>query len=343
MCAPTWRELFMPSTAIDIHTHVVPATFPAYADSLLNSRWPQMAMGHDCRHRNVMIDGRLFRTVTDECWEVDRRMEVMERAGVARQVLSPMPELLSYWFTDRDALTMGRYVNDVIAAMVTRAPARFIGFGMVPMQNPDLAARELGNLIRLGPLRGVEIGTNINGIPIGDARFEQFFATAEELGAAIFVHALHPTGHDRIIGSPQLANFVGFPCETSFAISSLMTGGILKRHPRLRLAFSHGGGAFALVLARLEQGCRIASEVAAAIGAAPRELARRLFYDTLVYHGQALRFLADSFGVSQLCIGTDFPFDIQEHRPLDALAGYSACQRRMLESENALRFLGEPV
>jgi aminocarboxymuconate-semialdehyde decarboxylase len=64
---------------------------------------------------------------------------------------------------------------------------------MVPLQNPELAARELGNLIRGGGiLRGVEIDTNVNGVAIGNPRFEPFFAAAEELGAAVFVHALQP-------------------------------------------------------------------------------------------------------------------------------------------------------
>ena len=89
---------------IDIHTHIVPASFPAYAGRHTNVRWPQMAAGSDCHHCNVMIAGKVFRTVTDECWSIDRRLEAMDRSRVARQVLSPMPELLSYWLAPEDAL-----------------------------------------------------------------------------------------------------------------------------------------------------------------------------------------------------------------------------------------------
>jgi hypothetical protein len=104
-----------------------------------------------------------------------------------------MPELLSYWLPLDDALPLTRHVNDTIAAMVARAPDKFIGLGGVPMQDPDMAARELERLMRDG-FRGVELGSNINGAPLGDPKFDVFFAAAEELGAAVFVHALHPAG-----------------------------------------------------------------------------------------------------------------------------------------------------
>jgi aminocarboxymuconate-semialdehyde decarboxylase len=330
------------SGAIDIHTHIVPAAFPRYAGSASQVRWPEMRLEPDCRHATVMFAGTAFRTVTDECWDVDRRAEAMARAGIARQVLSPMPELLSYWLAPGDALALGRHVNDTIAEMVARAPERFAALGMVPLQDPELAARELAALMESGVFRGVEIGTNVNGTPIGDPRFEPFFAAAEELGAAIFVHALHPIGLDRLVGPPVLGAVVAFPCETSFAIASLITGGTLVRHPKLRLAFSHGGGAFGLVLPRLMHGWKSLPPVTRLIERSPLEQARALYYDTLVYDAATLRFLIERFGMTQLCLGTDHPFDIQEKAPVAALTALDLApgDRDLLLFANAERFLG---
>jgi len=336
----------MPHAAIDIHTHIVPAEFPAYAGGHVGefggAHWPSMAAAHDCHHRQVMIDGKNFRTVTDECWDIERRIEAMQRMHIARQVLSPMPELLSYWLPLDDALPLTRHVNDTIAAMVARAPERFIGLGGVPMQHPDVAARELERLMRDG-FRGVELGSNINGAPLGDPRFEGFFAAAEELNAAIFVHALHPSGKERIVGPPALMAYIGFPLETAYTIASLITGGTLTRHPRLRLAFSHGGGAFASILPRLMQGFKIKPEFVARMGASPYEHARMLYYDTLVYDAPTLRHLIDTFGVRQLCLGTDFPFDIHERHPVEAVATLQLSDGdvKLLHHGNAARFLGE--
>ncbi|MGH6725055.1 MAG: amidohydrolase family protein [Pseudolabrys sp.] len=332
----------MPRAAIDIHTHIVPAEFPAYSGKHGGAHWPSMQAAHDCHHKNVVIDGKNFRTVSDQCWDAARRAEAMADMGIARQVLSPMPELLSYWLPLDDAVPLIRHVNDTIAAMVARAPDKFVGLGGVPMQDPDTAARELERLMRDG-FRGVELGSNVNGAALGEPRFEPFFAAAEQLGAAVFVHALHPAGKERIVGPPGLMAYVGFPLETAYCIASLMTGGTLTRHPRLRLAFSHGGGAFASILPRLAHGWQIKPEFAERIGISPHEHARRLYYDTLAYDAATLRHLIATFGVRQLCIGTDFPFDIHERTPIAAIAELklSDGEVKLLHHDNAARFLGE--
>jgi aminocarboxymuconate-semialdehyde decarboxylase len=329
----------MTTQAIDIHTHIVPAEFPSHAGCV---HWPSMAAAHDCQHKNVMIDGKNFRTVSDQCWDVARRAEAMSEMGIARQVLSPMPELLSYWLPRDDALALIRHVNDSIAGMVERAPDKFIGLGGVPMQDPDAAARELERLMRDG-FRGVELGSNINGASLGDPRFDSFFAAAEQLGAAVFVHALHPSGKERIVGPPGLMAFIGFPLDTAYAIASLMTGGTLTKYPRLKLAFSHGGGAFAAILPRLTHGWKSRPEITERIGVSPREHARKLYYDTLVYDPHTLRHLIETFGVRQLCLGTDFPFDIHERHPVEAVAALKLSDGdvKLLHHDNAARFLGE--
>jgi aminocarboxymuconate-semialdehyde decarboxylase len=332
----------MTTMAVDIHTHVVPASFPAYAVRRSNVRWPAMVPGPTCRHCNVMIAGKVFRTVTDECWSIDRRLEAMAASRVERQVLSPMPELLSYWMEPEDAEAIGCHVNDTIATMVDSGAGRFAGLGMVPMQDPERAARSVERLMATGKSRGVEIGTNVNGVSIGDARFEPFFQAAEQTGAAVFVHALHPAGTDRLIGPAAMPALVAFPCETAACIASLMVGGMLARHPHLRIAFSHGVGVFALVLPRLLHGWNTMKELQEKVQS-PAEQARKIYYDTLVYDPKTLAFLIELFGVTQLCLGTDHPFTIQEKDPVgvvDALK-LSPEQHDLLLSSNAARFLGE--
>ncbi len=328
--------------ATDIHTHIVPMSFPPYAGRHANARWPSMAPAHDCHHCNVMIAGKVFRTVSDHCWSLERRLETMEAARVERQVLSPMPELLSYWLEAEDAESLGRHVNDAIAAMVADGKGRFAGLGMVPMQDPDRAVAELERLMTMG-FKGVEIGTNVNGVSIGDKRYAAFFATAERLGAAIFVHALHPAGTERLVGPPNMPALALFPCETSTAIVSLMMAGIIGRHPTLRIAFSHGGGVFGLVLPRFMHGWKLQPGMKEATGGSPAELARRLYYDTLVYDADTLRFLIERFGITQLCVGTDHPFAIEETQPVAAVEhlNLSAADQALVLSGNALRFLGE--
>ena len=330
--------------SIDVHTHVVPFDLPAYPGPLPPVRWPSMTKGRDCGHRNVMIAGKLFRTVADGSWDIGRRIQAMDATGISMQVLSPMPELLSYWFAPDDAMVLCRAVNDAICGMVSQAPRRFCGLGMVPLQDPALAARELEMLMRDERFRGIEIGTNVDGVSIADPRFAEVFATAEETGAAVFVHALHPVGDTHMIGPPSVRAVSAFPCETSQTIVALMTSGTLVRFPRLKIAFSHGGGAFGLVLPRLMQGWDVMPAMRQAVAESPTDIARRLYYDSLVYDPSTLRFLVSVFGERQIIIGTDYPFDIYERDPNGRLnnAGLPITTVDLLRAGNARRFLGLP-
>jgi aminocarboxymuconate-semialdehyde decarboxylase len=330
----------MNGAAIDIHTHVVPYDLPVYPGTAGGSSWPSMVESSRCNHRSVMIDGKVFRTVSHECWDVRQRLNHMEAIGIGRQVLSPMPELLSYWMPAQDALVICRHINETIAAMVAEAPDRFAALGCVPLQDPELAARELERLMAQGTFRGVEIGTNVDGTVIGHPRFEPFFAAAERLGAAIFVHPLRPAGLDRLVGPPGLVQLVAFPGENALAAASLITGGVLDRHPNLRIAISHGGGGFALTLARLAAGW---DQLDLGQRRSPLEQARSLYYDTLVYDQHTLEHLISTFGATQLCVGTDHPFLIQDLEPVQRLdrLDVDARTRRLLLVDNALRFLGE--
>jgi len=326
--------------AIDLHTHIIPHELPAYAGAAAEQSWPSITHG-DCGHRHVIIGERAFRTFSPSSWDPAQRIADMDRMGIGRQVLSPMPELLSHWFSAGDALSLGHFINDYIAGLVATSPSRFIGLGMVPLQDPALAARELPRLLAAG-LAGVEIGSNINGLPIGDPSLLPFFAAAEDLGVPIFVHALKPAGRDRLVGPPGLEQIIAFPGETGLAIASLITGGTLERHPRLKLAFSHGGGTIGLLLARLDYIWSISPQLSKTIKRRPIELARGLYYDTLVYDAATLRFLIDVLGETQFIVGTDYPFSIYDRSPIARIETLELPgeQRDLLISGNARRFLG---
>src|SRR5687767_1999611 len=111
------------SGCIDIHTHVVPERFPACVGCGPEVPWPSMAEADAC-HKHVVISGKIYRTVPDGCWNVPRRIEEMDAMRVSRQVLSPMPELLSYWFPPNHGRTLTRYLSEQIAEMVSAAPTR---------------------------------------------------------------------------------------------------------------------------------------------------------------------------------------------------------------------------
>ena len=329
------------SDCIDIHTHVVPETFPPYAGKNANVPWPSMADAHAC-HKHVMIQGKIYRTVSDGSWSVPRRIEDMGAMGVTRQVISPMPELLSYWLPLADAKAMVRYLNEQIAAMVEQAPQRLIGLGAVPLQDIDASLSELDFVVKKLKFPGVEIASHVNGVSIGDARFEPFFAACESMGAAIFVHALRPAGQDRIVGTGFIEQAVCFPGDIGLAAASMITGGMAERHPKLRIAFSHGGGVMSILLPRLVHAWNVIPKARESLAESPEIAAKRFYYDELVFSPRAIRFLVDTYGESQICVGTDYPFALGDSKPLRTLSGADLAEKtvKAITAENAKRFLG---
>jgi aminocarboxymuconate-semialdehyde decarboxylase len=331
-----------PHTAIDIHTHVVPETFPSYAGTNAGAAWPSMAPAHAC-HRHVMLSGKVYRTVSDRCWDSEARCGDMAAQRIGKQVLSPMPELLSYWLDADDGGALCRYLNEQIAEMIGRHPDRFFGLGAVPLQDVDRAIVELEHAMGDLGLAGVEIGTNINGLVLGDPSLEPFFAACERLGAAVFVHPLRPCGMDRLVGPPLLQQVLAFPGETGLSAASLLTGGTFEKHPDLRIAFSHGGGTLAALLPRLRHAWSTFPALRETLLADPAVTARRMYVDSLVYDTDTIRQLIARFGDTQVMVGSDSPFAIADRDPvarIEAL-GLDAPAMAGLLHGNALRWLGK--
>lgn len=328
----------MNTALIDVHTHVVPSRFPNNPLPELERRWPCMQRTTHAQ-AFLTIDGKPFRALDDRSWSVQRRCDDMDASRVARQVLSPMPELLSYWFEVTAAVEMCHWVNDTIATMVAAAPARFLGLGMVPMQDPARAIDGLRRLRQDG-FAGVELGSNVGGALLGDRRFEDVFAAAADLDLAVFVHPLHPVGADRLADAPELVPFSAFPLDTALTAMSLIRSGVPARLPRLRLGFSHGGGAIEPLVHRLTRGWRLTDGFGGQVPQPPVEYARRFFYDSLVYDARYLAHLANEFAPGQVFCGTDYPFAIMEDDPAGFIASAAVPDRAAIESHAAARFLG---
>jgi aminocarboxymuconate-semialdehyde decarboxylase len=325
---------------VDVHAHVIPGEFPRYLGGGAPSGWPSMAPADAC-HRHVMIDGKNYRTVSDKCWTTSRRLADFEDMGLHMQAISPMPELLSYWLSPADGAQLVRFLNEQIATMVHESAGRLVGLGAVPLQDLTLAIQELHYIKHSLGLRGVEVGSNINGVVIGDPKLDPFFEACVALDLPVFVHALRPAGMDRLVGPAPLQQVLAYPTDVGLAAASVLTGNLMLRYPKLRIAFSHGGGTLAMLLPRLQQAMSVFPALRESVQSSPMEQVKTLFFDTLVFDAQTLRHLVHTFGASQLMIGTDYPFNFHDKRPVDRIkeAGFDAHVIDQLTSSNAKKFL----
>ena len=270
-------------------------------------------------HRNceacMMKGDKLFRVVENNCFEVDLRLKEMDETQVTMQVLSTIPVLFNYWAKPVDGYETSRFFNDHIAESVTKHPNRFIGIGTVPLQDIDLAIKEMERCVNELKMPGLEIGSNINGKNLSDKYFFPFYAAAEKLGCALFVHPWEMMGENDM-QKYWLPWLVGMPAETSRAICSMIFGGVFEQFPNLRIAFAHGGGSFPITIGRIEHGFNVRPDLVAIDNPInPRNYIGKFWIDSLVHDENTLNFIVDLLGENNICMGSDYPFPLGEHKP----------------------------
>jgi len=280
--------------------------------------------------------------VEENCFREDIRLKEMDETEVGIQVLSNIPVLFNYWAKPGDALETSRFFNDHIAETVNNNPKRFIGLGTLPLQDIDLAIKEMQRCVHELKLPGVEIGTNVNGENLSEKKFFPFYKAAEQLSCALFVHPWE------MVGEAQMPHYwlpwlVGMPAETSRAICSIIFGGVLEQFPKLRIAFAHGGGSFPFTLGRIVHGFNARPDLVAVDNAVnPRNYIGKFWVDSLVHDKKSMEFLIDIIGEDNICLGSDYPFPLGEQHPgklIEKLELKKKTERKLLfkNAENWLR------
>jgi aminocarboxymuconate-semialdehyde decarboxylase len=298
---------------IDIHTHIMPEHMPNWTKKFGYGDFIHL------EHRNCeacMIKGdKLFRVVKENCFKDELRIKEMDETNVTQQVLSTIPVLFNYWAKAADGLETSRFLNDHIAETVSKNPKRFLGIGTVPMQDVDMAIKEMKRCVQELKMPGLEIGSNINGENLSEKKFFPFYEAAEKLGCSLFVHPWEMMGEDKM-QKYWLPWLVGMPAETSRAICSMIFGGIFEQFPKLRVAFAHGGGSFPITIGRIQHGFDVRPDLIAVDNSiSPEKYIGKFWVDSLVHDKKAMNFLIDLMGDDKICMGSDYPFPLGEHNP----------------------------
>jgi aminocarboxymuconate-semialdehyde decarboxylase len=264
----------------------------------------------------------------------------MDATGVGVQVLSTVPVMFSYWTKPDHGAEIAKFLNDHIAEVIGDFPLRFVGLGTIPLQDTKLAIVELERCKNIG-LAGVQIGTNVNQLNLGDTQFFEFFDACESLGMAVFVHPWDMMG-EKDMHKYWLPWLVGMPAEVSRAICSLIFSGTLERLPNLRIMFAHGGGAFPATIGRIEHGFNVRPDLFTDNPKGPRKYLSRMYFDALVHERSKLEYLIDLVGSDQIAMGSDYPFPLGEAEPgkLIETLDVDDSIKEMLLNGAALNWLG---
>lgn len=277
--------------------------------------------------------------------DAQAKLEQMDRDGIDISVMSLTPSLFLYWAEPAETVRAHRMINDAAAALAERGGGRLPAMATVPLNDPPAAASELRRARHELGLVGVEIGTCVGDVMLDDPSLEPFFAAAEELEMPILVHPymnmISPPGP--ALAGYHLGNVVGNPMETFVAAARLIVGGVLDRHPGLRLQLVHAGGAFPFQLGRLEHAYEVRSDTQATARRPPASYLENFLFDTVVFEPRALDFLIELAGSGRVLFGSDLPFDMGDISAIEVArrAGKDVAGRVL--GENAVATYGLKV
>ena len=272
------------------------------------------------------------------------RLAKMDEAHIDFQVLSPSPLTYFHHIDLAEALPFCRRHNDAMAELVKAYPGRLGGLAALPMQDPSAARDELHRAVEELGLWGAAIGTEFKD-PLHSPAFDPFYESFVKLDVPLFIHPA-PAGIDGPPGDPALKRFdldiiVGFGAQEAIAVSTLIFGGVLDRHPKLDVWISHGGGSTPVMVGRLAQAGRKRPWAMAEHrkDGAFEERLSRIWFDTHLGDPRALALLQSIVGTERLTFGTNFAGwdqgDAGDHGPIDPRLADNA--RRLLRKTATAR------
>lgn len=288
---------------IDMHNHIVAPDVVTFLER----------EGEKYATRLVERDGQRFfviqesarRPCNDKISQPEARIPDMDAEGVHIQAVSCVPFLMYPEVSSELGLAIAQINNEALAAIGRRLADRFVPLASVPLQDPPTAARELERAAKLG-LRGVEIPPRIQDQGLDESQFEVFWEAAEALQMVVCIHPFEaaPRG---MLARYGLGLLVGNLYDTGLAAALLIYGGVLERHPALRVVLYHAGGALPSLLGRLDMGYERLPDCRATVPRPPSTYINQFSFDTIAFNHDMLRYLANTYGAERLVIGTDYP------------------------------------
>jgi aminocarboxymuconate-semialdehyde decarboxylase len=322
---------------IDVHAHYLPAKLVDIAERE-GARYGVGVAVHEptCQKCLRFEYGLQVRPFFPKLVEPLRdRLASMDRIGIEREVLSAWTDIFAYALPAAKGEAWHRLLNDLLAEVAAAHPQRFSWLASGALPDAARAARELERAVKAGAVGGV-VATNVEGRNLGEVAMDEYWAAAVTLDVPVFLHPAQPAPLPRT-SKFALNQIVQYTYDTTLTLGSLISAGVLDRHPKLRLIVSHGGGALPYLIGRFDLMHERAEKAQGIVAAAkPSSYLRRMWYDTIVHDAPALRYLASRVQIDRVVLGSDDSFPPADRDPLASLraAGFEPAEIRRIADDN---------
>ena len=288
--------------SVDMHNHMVAADVVAFLEKE-GDKYATRIIERD-GNRQFLIQETATRPLNDKIATPEARLVDMDADGVDIQAVSCVPFVMYPEVSPELGLAISQVNNEALLRIGQKYPDRFVPLASVPLQDPDLAAKEAERVAKLG-FRGLEIPSKLGSFGYDEPQYEAFWAACEANKLVVCLHPFEaaPAGP---LARYNLGNFVGNMYDTGLAAALLICGGVLERHPDLRVLLFHGGGALPSIIGRIDNGYKMAAS-RMPIPRPPSTYLNQLAFDTITHNHNMLRYLAATYGSDHIVVGSDYP------------------------------------
>ena len=333
---------------IDVFAHVLP---PRYLEERNKRAGQKLATQY----------GKYFRA-NPGLTDLDVRFRTMDKFPDNVQLLTIAGPNVESVLEPSDAAEVARIANDEMAELVATYPDRFCAAcACLPMNNIDAALAEADRAINELRFRGVEVFTDVNGVPLDAPQFMPLYEKMAAYNLPILLHPRRTNTTADYAGEPTskflVYTNIGWPYESSLAMARLAFGGPLEKFPALKIVTHHAGGMIPYFHKRIQlswdfnemrMGYRCDGQT---LTKAPVDYYRMFYCDTAIQgNTPALMCAYEFFGADHMVFATDTPYDNQlgERVIRETIEGVKAmpideASKRKIFADNARRLFRLPV
>jgi aminocarboxymuconate-semialdehyde decarboxylase len=302
---------------VDVHAH---ALLPDRFGDLGPHERYRPSFARVGRSERIVVDGKALPPDIDRrLYDVDARLRDLEAWGGGAEVLqliSPPPFTFLYDLPPKAGVALARAQNDSIASLAEERPERFAALGTLPLQHPSGALEELDRVVKELGMKGVELGTNVEGRDLDLPEFRPLLRRIQDLEVPVLLHPHARPTYWPVLNDYYLGNPLGYPMETTIAMARLILSGVCQEFPRLRFLTVHGGGFIPYQWGRILQAHIKREETRTEVAGDLDKFLGRFLFDSLVHSREALGYLVEWAGIDKVLLGSDYPFPMGDEEAI---------------------------
>jgi aminocarboxymuconate-semialdehyde decarboxylase len=322
----------------DVHCHFIPDAYFRFVRQ--RSEFEVRVDSAPGDSVNLVCRGALYGLNTT-FFDPERQLLRMNALGIERSVVSLATPLVDYYVDAELAMKAARLCNDGFAQLVASDPRRFAAWAYLPMQEPSSAAAELRRCVREHGFVGGHLATNVRGTYLPDESFRPIFDTANELDVPLFLHPVDPPGRERT-GEYELTVVSGYLFDTTINIMRMICSNFLDRYGKLKLVCAHTGAYSLMLRNRMQREVDTNAKLSKMLNRKVGDYLRDLYFDTVCFEPDYLRFAAGIVPAEHLLLGSDAPFPLGETDPVNFVRrALTADDAELALSKNFSRLIGK--